>query len=90
MWIDLTVVLKADALSDLDPPADFAHDHAAFLRFFDEQYLTAVAITEANAARDDARVLDLFEESGVVFERLADALSPDFEPIAAPFFAGNL
>lgn len=58
------------------------------MRFFDEQYQTAVAITEANVNRDDARVLELFDESEVVFQRLVSALSPDFEPIAAPFFAG--
>lgn len=73
-------------MAGLDPPSEFADDNAAFVRFFDEQHQTAVAITAANAERDNTEVLRLFEESGVVAARLNDSLSEEYQPIAAPFF----
>ena len=75
-----------EKMAELDPPSEFADDHAAFVRFFDEQHQTAVAITAANAERDNTEVLRLFDESGVVGDRLTDSLSQEYEPIAAPFF----
>jgi hypothetical protein len=75
-----------EKMAEFDPPSEFADDNAAFVRYFDEQYQTAVAITAANAERDTAEVLRLFEESGVVVGRLTDSLSEEYEPIAAPFF----
>ncbi|MFV1962364.1 MAG: hypothetical protein ACC658_11085 [Acidimicrobiia bacterium] len=78
-----------EKMAGFDPPSEFADDNAAFVRYFEEQYQTAVAITAANAERDNAEVLRLFEESGVVVDRLVDSLSDDYEPIAAPFFPDN-
>jgi hypothetical protein len=75
-----------EKMAELNPPSEFADDNAAFVRYFDEQYQTAVAITAANAERDDTEVLRLFDESGVVADRLTDSLSDEYEPIAAPFF----
>jgi len=75
-----------EKMADLDSPSEFADDNAAFVRYFDEQYQTAVAITAANAERDTAEVLRLFQESGVVVDRLTNSLSDEYEPIAAPFF----
>ncbi len=78
-----------EKMAGFEPPSEFADDNAAFVRYFDEQHQTAVAITAANAERDTAEVLRLFEESGVVVDRLVDSLSDDYEPIAAPFFPDN-
>jgi hypothetical protein len=75
-----------EKMAELEPPPEFESDHAAFVRFFDEQYQTAVAITAANVERDNGEVLRLFDESGVVADRLTDSLSDEYEPIAAPFF----
>jgi hypothetical protein len=75
-----------EKMAEFDPPSEFADDNAAFVRFFDEQHQTAVAITAANAERDNTEVLRLFDESGVVVGRLTDSLSQEYEPIAAPFF----
>ncbi len=76
-----------DAMARIDPPSAFAEEHAAFVRFFEEQYSTAVAITEANSEGDDERVLELFGVSREVAGRLDQSLTPEYEPIAAPFFA---
>jgi hypothetical protein len=78
-----------EKMAGLDPPSEFADDNAAFVRYFDEQYQTAVAITAANAERDTTEVLRLFQESGVVVDRLTDSLSDEYEPIAATFFPDN-
>ena len=83
----IEAILKStgEALSELDPPDSFSNDHATLLRFFEEQYQTAVAITEANAVRDDAQFNELSDESRANFSRLLDGLSDDFDPIGAPF-----
>jgi hypothetical protein len=78
-----------EKMAEFDPPSELADDNAAFVRYFDEQYQTAVGITAANAQRDTTEVLRLFDESGVVADRLTDSLSEEYEPIAAPFFPGG-
>ncbi len=85
-YIEKALKDTGERMAELEPPPEFESDHAAFVRFFDEQYQTAVAITAANAERDTAEVLRLFDESGVVADRLNDSLSDEYEPIAAPFF----
>lgn len=85
-YIEKAMKDTGEKMAELDPPSEFADDHAAFLRYFEEQYQTAVAITAANAERDTAEVLALFDESGVVADRLTDSLSDEYEPISAPFF----
>lgn len=87
--IESSLKSAGEALARIAPPAEFAADHEAFIRFFDEQYETAVGITKANSEGATARVLELFDESGVVEDRLVQALSSDFVPIAAPFFAND-
>jgi hypothetical protein len=87
--IESSLKSAGEAMAQIVPPDEFATEHAAFVRYFEEQYATAGAITKANAEGDDTEVLSLFGESGVVANRLSDALSPAFSPIAAPFFAGQ-
>jgi uncharacterized protein (DUF1330 family) len=85
-YIEKALKDTGERMAELNPPSEFAEDNAAFVRYFEEQYQTAVAITAANAQRDTTEVLRLFEESGVVADRLTDSLSDEYEPIAAPFF----
>ncbi len=85
-YIEKALKDTGEKMAGFDPPSEFVDDNAAFVRYFEEQYQTAVAITAANAQRDNTEVLRLFEESGVVVDRLTDSLSEEYEPIAAPFF----
>jgi len=85
--IEASLAQSRDELEAISAPAEFRDDHAAFVRFFTEQHLTAVAITEANASRDTPTVLALFEESGANEELLVHSLSSLYNKIAAPFFA---
>jgi hypothetical protein len=85
-YIEKALKDTGEKMAGFDPPSEFVDDNAAFVRYFEEQYQTAVAITAANAQRDTTEVLRLFEESGVVADRLTDSLSEEYEPIAAPFF----
>jgi hypothetical protein len=50
---------------------------------------TAIATTEANSEGDGVRVLEFFDESGTVEDRLVQPLSSELGPIAAPFFAND-
>jgi hypothetical protein len=85
-YIEKALKDTGEKMAGFDPPSEFVEDNAAFVRYFEEQYQTAVAITAANAQRDTTEVLRLFEESGVVADRLTDSLSEEYEPISAPFF----
>ncbi len=85
-YIEKALKDTGERMAELNPPSEFVEDNAAFVRYFEEQYQTAVAITAANAQRDPTEVLRLFEESGVVADRLTDSLSDEYEPIATPFF----
>ncbi len=87
--IESSLKSAGEAMAQITPPDEFAADHAAYVRFFEEQYGVAGAITTANADGDDARVLELFAESGVVADRLAQAESSGFARISAPFRAGD-
>jgi hypothetical protein len=87
--IESSLKSAGDAMAQIDPPDAFTQEHDAFIRYFQEQYETAAAITKANAEGDDSSVLALFEQSGDVADRLNRGLSPDYAPIAAPFFAGD-
>lgn len=85
-YIENALKGTAETLAGLEAPPEFESDHAAFVRYFEEQHQTAISITAANAERDTAEVLRLFDESGVVLDRLTDSLSDEYEPISAPFF----
>jgi hypothetical protein len=85
--IEASLAQSRDEFQAIEAPSEFQEDHDAFVRFFTDQHLTAVAITEANAERDTAAVLALFDQSGVNAGQLEHALSPPFEKIAAPHFA---
>lgn len=87
--IESSLKAAGDAMAQITPPDEFAADHAAFLRYFEEQYGVAGAITKANAEGDDGRVLELFRESGVVAGRVAQAESSGFARISAPFRADD-
>ncbi len=88
-YIEEALKDTGERMGQLEPPSEFEDDNAAFVRYFEEQYQTAIVITAANAERDNAEVLRLFDESGVVADRLTDSLSDAYEPIAAPFFSGG-
>jgi hypothetical protein len=83
--IEANLKAGGDAFKEIDPPDKYRDEHQAFITYFEDQYETAVAITEANAERDNTRVLQLFDRSNVVFQAVLDALSPEYEEIAAPF-----
>ena len=55
-------------------------------RFIEEQYVTALDITAANAAGDYPRVLDLFGLSRSNERRAREALSAEYLQIAGPLF----
>lgn len=84
--IELHLRLAGDAMARIEPPAEFAVEHDGFVRFFNEQSVTAAAITEANSARDTERVLELFAESGGNVRRLISSLTPEYEPISVAYF----
>lgn len=88
--IESSLKSAGEAMAQITPPDEFAADHAAFLRYFEEQYGVAEAITKANADGNDALVLELFTESGVVAGRLAQGESSGFARISAPFRATDL
>ena len=79
--------LKAggDAMKAIDPPDEYEAEHQALIRFFDDQYANAVAITQANGERDDATIRELFQASGVVFDAALEEMSDEYRKIAAPF-----
>ena len=82
--IEESLSSTGSSLEGIEPPGQFSDDHAVLVEFFEDQYATAVAITEAAAAGDNAIVIQLFERSGANYQLMSDALSADFEPIAAP------
>lgn len=84
--IEQLLLSAGNRLRALDPPTEFADDHDVLLAYFDDQHATAVAITAANAAGDDTRVLELYEQYTVVTERLQGALSDAARPIVDPAF----
>lgn len=88
-YIEKALKDTGETMDQLEPPPQFEDDNAAFVRYFDRQYLTAVAITAANAERDNAEVLRLFDESGVIGDQLTESISDAYQPIAAPFFGGG-
>lgn len=75
-----------DRLGELDPPTEFATDHEALLRYFDDQYAVAALITDANAIGDDATILELYAESARLFDDLQNTLSDAVRPIVNPAF----
>lgn len=79
--------LKAggDAIKAINPPDEYEAEHQALIRYFDDQYANAVAITQANGERDDTTVIELFTASGIVFEAALDEMSPEYRKIAAPW-----
>ena len=79
--------LKAggDAMKAIDPPDEYEAEHQALIRFFDDQYANAVAITRANGERDDATIRELFQASGVVMDAVLKEMSDEYRKIAAPF-----
>lgn len=79
--------LKAggDAMKAIDPPDEYEAEHQALIRYFDDQYANAVAITQANEERDEATIDELFTASGVVFEAALDEMSPEYREVAAPW-----
>ncbi len=84
--IENLLLRTGDRLRALDPPAEFAADHEALLAYFDDQYTTATAITEANAAGDSAQIAELYTRSAQLFESLQQQLSDEVRPIVAPAF----
>lgn len=84
--IEQLLLSTGDRLRELDPPTEFAGDHDALLVYFDDQHATAVAITAANAAGDDTRVLELYQQYTLATERLQGALSEAARPIVDPAF----
>ncbi|MEA1903289.1 MAG: hypothetical protein U9N56_07170 [Actinomycetota bacterium] len=84
-FIEANLKGTGDALKVIDPPSEFEDEHVALVQFYEEQYATALAITAANAERDTAEVLRLFNLSGVNEERALAALSGEYLEIAAPF-----
>ena len=83
--IEASLKTGGDEMKAIDPPAEYEDDHRAIVDFFEQQLANAVAITEANAAGDDARVRQLFDASVVTFETAVAKLSPEYREIAAPF-----
>ncbi|GMQ93654.1 MAG: hypothetical protein BMS9Abin12_1134 [Acidimicrobiia bacterium] len=79
--------LKAggDAMKAIDPPDEFKAEHQALIRYYDDQYANAVAITQANKERDDATILDIFRASGVVYDVALGEMSAEYRKIAAPW-----
>ncbi len=88
-YIEMALKDTGETMEQLEPTPKFEDDNVAFVRYFDRQYLTAVAITAANAERDNTEVLRLFDELGVIGDQLSDSLSDAYQPIAAPFFGGG-
>ncbi len=79
--------LKAggDAMKAIDPPDEYEAEHQALIRYFDDQYANAVAITQANSERDDAAISELFRASGVVADTALETMSDEYRKIAAPW-----
>lgn len=75
-----------DRLAGLEPPAEFAADHEALRRYFEEQYEVAVEITGANAVGDQDRVGLLYEQFAAHLEQLQASLSDAARPIVDPAF----
>ncbi|MCL1592836.1 MAG: hypothetical protein M3132_00610 [Actinomycetia bacterium] len=83
--IESSLRAGGDAMKAIDPPDEYEVEHQALIRFFDDQYANAVAITQANSERDDATVLELFRASGVVFDVALKEMSDEYREIAAPW-----
>jgi hypothetical protein len=84
--IELLLHDTIERLADLEPPAEFAADHEALRRYFDEQYEVAVEITDANAVGDQDRVGLLYEQFAAHLEQLQASLSEAARPIVDPAF----
>lgn len=83
--------LKAggDAIKAINPPDEFEAEHQALIRFYDDQYANAVAITQANRERDDATILELFRASEVVFDIALGEMSAEYRKIVAPWIGSD-
>ncbi len=75
-----------DRLNRLSPPPEFAEDHHALLGYFDDQYVIAVEITDANAIGDQDRVAELYDRFAQHLDELQAALSEAARPIVNPAF----
>ena len=75
-----------DRLGRLSPPPQFAGDHEALLRYFTDQYVIAVEITDANAIGDQDRVAGLYDRFAQHLDELQSALSDAARPIVDPAF----
>jgi hypothetical protein len=75
-----------ERLAMLQPPDEFAADHEALRRYFDEQYQVAVEITGANAAGDQDLVSELYQQFAQHLDELQASLSDAARPIVDPAF----
>jgi hypothetical protein len=75
-----------ETMRTIEPPDAFESQHEVLVRFIEEQYVTALDITAANAAGDYPRVLDLFGLSRSNERRAREALSAEYLQIAGPLF----
>lgn len=76
--IEESLLEARDALRTTTPPREFRGDHSVIVWFFEQQYKTAVSISEANEDGNDALVLELFERSRKTLADAIDQLSPAF------------
>lgn len=84
--IEMLLHDTGERLAGLEPPAEFAADHDALRRYFEEQYAVAVEITGANAVGDQNRVGLLYQQFADHLEQLQSSLSDAVRPIVDPAF----
>lgn len=83
--IEANLKAGGDAIKAINPPREYQEEHQALIRYFDDQYANAVAITQANQVGDDTAISEFFAASGVVFETALNEMSGEYQEIAAPW-----
>jgi hypothetical protein len=75
-----------DEIADIEPPEEFAQDHARLVQYLNDILEVARAITQAAEDGDDGQILEEFGRSGDVVEGVGCDFSSEFRPIVAFFF----
>lgn len=77
-----------DEIAGIEPPDEFAQDHARLVQYLEENLELARSISESAQEGDDERLREQFEDSGDVHNSAGCDFSPQFRPIVGFFFGG--
>ena len=75
-----------DEIAGIEPPEEFAQDHARLVQYLEENLALARSITESAQEGDDERLREQFGQSGDVHSGADCDFTAEFRPIVGFFF----